>query len=151
VYCINAARYLTGEQPSEVFAMAHSPKDDGRFREVPESVTFTLRFPSGLVAHCDCSFGTAENRQYRMIGDKGFVDMDPAFSYHSLELRHHDGKGVKNFQLAPANHFTAEMEHFSRCILDGTKPRTPGEEGLADMKIVVAIDESIKTGKTVKI
>src|SRR5688500_4366434 len=51
VYCINAARYLSGEEPSEVAAMAHSPPDDPRFREVPESVSFTLRFPSGLVAH----------------------------------------------------------------------------------------------------
>src|SRR4051812_46056774 len=46
IYSINAARYCTGEEPVEVTAVAHQPKDDPRFREVPESVAFTLRFPS---------------------------------------------------------------------------------------------------------
>jgi predicted dehydrogenase len=132
VYCINAARYLSGEEPTEVTATALTPPDDPRFREVPESVSFTLQFPSGVVAHCDCSFGTAENRQYRMIGEKGFVDMDPAFAYYGLRLKLNDGNGTQDLQFKPVNHFAAEMDHFSRCILDGTEPRTPGNEGLCD-------------------
>ena len=43
----------TAEAPVEVTAFAHQSKDDSRFREVPASVTFTLRFPSRMIAPCD--------------------------------------------------------------------------------------------------
>src|SRR4051812_36263896 len=34
VYCINAMRYITGEEPTEVTGMHYQPKDDDRFKEV---------------------------------------------------------------------------------------------------------------------
>lgn len=158
VYSINAARYVTGEEPIEVSAFAHQPTDDPRFREVPESVTFTLRFPSGVLAHCDCSFGTSESRRYRVHCDAGWIEMDPAFSYRGLRLRTSSGetKGEKMGQLAElrieeVNHFSAQMDHFSDCVLHEKELRTPGEMGLADMRVVTAIGESIRTGKPVRI
>jgi predicted dehydrogenase len=157
VYSINAARYCTGEEPVEVTAIAHQPKDDPRFREVPESVAFTLRFPSGILAHCDCSFGSAESRRYRVHCAKGWIDMDPAFSYRGLRLRTKDGDAKKGTAEATehlveaVNHFTAEMDHFSDCVLNGTKLRTPGEMGLADMRVMTAIYEAMRTGKAVKV
>lgn len=50
IYSLNAARYLTGEEPVEVMALEMSDKADPRFREVEDRVHFTLRFPSGIVA-----------------------------------------------------------------------------------------------------
>ena len=47
--------------------------------------------------------------------------------------------------------FAAEMDDFARCILDGKPTRVPGEEGLRDLKIMTAIYDSIKTGRTVKL
>jgi predicted dehydrogenase len=150
VYCINAARYITGEEPVEVTAHAHSP-DDPRFDEVPESVVFTLRFPSGVLAHCDCSFGTAENRQYRVLGNKGTIDLERAFGYFGQQLSWNDGDGPQDVQLKPVNHFAAEMDHFSQCVLNNRDSRTPGSEGLADMRVVEAIDRAASDGKLVKI
>lgn len=157
IYSINTARMILGEEPVEVSAMAHQPKDDPRFREVPESVAFTLRFPSGVLAHCDCSFGSTESRRYRVHCAKGFVEMDPAFSYRGLRLRvkHGESKQSKaqlcEWQIQEVNQFAAEMDHFSECVLQDKAPRTPGEEGLADMRIIAAIDEAARTGRTVKI
>ena len=34
------------------------------------------------------------------------------------------------------------MDHFSDCVLNGKDPRTPGEEGLADMRVIAAIEEA---------
>jgi predicted dehydrogenase len=53
--------------------------------------------------------------------------------------------------LEAVNHFAAEMDHFSTCLLTGDVPRTPGEKGLADMRIMAAIHESVRTGKTMHI
>ena len=77
VYCINAARYVTNEEPVEVTAHAHQPKDEPRFREVPESVSFTLRYPSGVIAQCECSFGSARSERYRGSRRRRLYRMDP--------------------------------------------------------------------------
>ncbi len=158
VYSINAARYVIGEEPVEVTAFAHQPTGDPRFREVPESVVFTLRYPSGVLAHCSCSFGSSRSERYRVTCVDGWIEMDPAFSYRGLRLRTQRGtaKGGKQLEHAElpieqVDHFAAEMDHFSEVVRDGTPLRMPGEMGLADMRIVVAIAEAARTGRAVKV
>ncbi|EKJ98654.1 hypothetical protein RBSH_05967 [Rhodopirellula baltica SH28] len=43
------------------------------------------------------------------------------------------------------------MDHFSRDILEDRKPRTPGEEGLADMRVLAAMAQSIRDGRAVQL
>ncbi|MDB6152326.1 MAG: gfo/Idh/MocA family oxidoreductase [Chthoniobacteraceae bacterium] len=157
VYSINAARYCTREEPVEVTAFAQQPAGDPRFREVPESVSFTMRFSSGVLAMCECSFGTARSEFYRVVCTRGYIEMDPAFSYQGQRVMVKEAGG-KDFgprksqlEIKEINQFTSEFDHFSQCILNNKEPRTPGEEGLADMRIVTAIHESVKTGRPVKI
>lgn len=157
VYSINAARYVIGEEPLDVYAVEHRPGDDPRFAEVPESVSFVLRYPSGVIANCECSFGTAGSQRYRVTCADGFIEMDPAFPYRGLKLSMNRTKGASGspekaeISMAQVNHFAAEMDHFSECVLRGKDCRTPGSLGLADMKIVRAIAESGRTGLPVKI
>ena len=151
VYCINAARYCTREEPVEVTAFADRPKNESRFREVPRSVAFALRFPSGVVAHCDCGFDAAERRVLQVNGTKWSIDLDPAFSYRGLKLAVLRPSGREETKLEEVNHFAAEMEHLSGCVLTGGNPRTPGEEGLADARVVAAIAEAAQSGRTVAV
>lgn len=135
VYSINAARYVIGEEPTSVYAVAHQPENDPRFKEVPESVYFTLTYPSGIIAQCACSFGTNENRRYEAIFDQGIITMDPAFSYRGLNLAvsrpDEGGKTAEKAELwiPQISQFAAEMGHFSGCILKGTPPAHQGKWG----------------------
>ncbi|EMI19936.1 glucose-fructose oxidoreductase [Rhodopirellula maiorica SM1] len=157
VYPINATRYVTGEEPIEVFAQAHQPKDAPRFAEVPESVSCLLRFPSGVLANLDCSFGTHRSDFYRVACADGVIELSPAFSYNGQRLMtHHPSDAgshsvVTHHEITEANHFASEMDHFSRVIRDNRPPRTPGEEGLADMRILAAMAQSIRDGKPTKV
>jgi predicted dehydrogenase len=157
VYPINASRYVTGEEPVEVFAQAHQPNDDPRFREVPESVSCLLKFPSGVLANLDCSFGTHRSDFYRVACADGTIELSPAFSYNGQTLKTHQRSAsskkpiVVNHELTEVNHFASEMDHFSRCILNGDAPRTPGPEGLADMRILAAMDQSIRENQPVQV
>ena len=45
IYSLNAARYLSGEEPIEVNAMTHTTPNDPRFTEVEENINFQLTFP----------------------------------------------------------------------------------------------------------
>jgi predicted dehydrogenase len=155
IYSINAARYITGEEPVEVVAFAEQPTDDPRFQEVPASVSYLLRFPSGVLAHCDCSFASTSSQRYRVHCQSGYIEMDPAFAYSDLALRIRDDQqesgDVTSVELPQINQFAAEIEHFSTCILNDKPPRTPGEEGLADVRIIVAIEEATRTGRAVRV
>ena len=43
------------------------------------------------------------------------------------------------------------MDDFAQCILNNKPSKVPGEEGLRDVKIMMAIYESIRTGQAVKL
>jgi predicted dehydrogenase len=44
-----------------------------------------------------------------------------------------------------------EMDHLSECVMDGKEPLTPGEEGLRDMKLIMAVYEAARSGKVLRV
>ena len=150
IYALQAARYLTGEEPSEVNAMMYSTPGDPRFKEVEEAINFQLRFPSGILANCTSSYGYAWQSHYRVVTSEGWLEMDPATAYSGLRMRVHRGNIIEEKDLPVVDHFAAEMEHMSECVMQNKEPLTPGEEGLRDLTIMHALYEAASTGKTVK-
>ena len=151
IYSLQAARYLTGEEPTEVAAEIYSTPNDPRFKEVEEAVHFMLRFPGGTLANLTSSYGYAGANRIRAIGDAGFLDMEPATSYKGLTLRVRGKNGMEEKKFDEKNHFAIEMDYFSDCIQNNKVPKTPGEEGLRDLRIITAIYEAARTGKTVSL
>jgi predicted dehydrogenase len=150
VYCLNATRYLTGEEPSEFTATIVQPKDEPRFAEVPESVLWTQRFPSGVVAECACSFGMTGSKFYRVMCENGWFGLENAYGYQGQRMLVSDGDGLREVTFPRVNHFAKQMDHFSECILGDKDPITPGEDGLADQKAVALIEEAGHGGKTTR-
>ena len=146
IYCLNAARFLTGEEPSQVSGATYQPTDDTRFTEVEETASFTLKFPSGLIATCSSGYGQHRSQFLRLEGEKAWAELNPAFGYHGLKLRTRTLMGEHDTTLEPtieeADQFATEMDHMSRCVQQNLQPHTPGEEGLQDQCIVDAIYES---------
>ncbi|MDB5295969.1 MAG: gfo/Idh/MocA family oxidoreductase, partial [Phycisphaerales bacterium] len=151
IYCLQAIRYLSGEEPVDVSAMQHQPTDDPRFAEVPEGVTWLTRFPSGVLATCSCGFGSQESRAFTVSCSNGTLELMNAFGYRGQELYVTKGKERSRVQVAPVDHFKAEMDAYSRAILEDKPHQTPGEEGLRDMYIMDKINEAIASGGRVKI
>ena len=58
---------------------------------------------------------------------------------------------IEERHLPVRDHFAAEMDHLSECVMDGKEPLTPGEEGLKDMRIITAIYQAAACGGTVKL
>ena len=80
LYCLNTARFMTGEEPSEIFATIVSPPNDPRFAEVEETVSFMLRFPSGTIANCFTSYGGRDDKHQRLNLETAVIDMPNAYS-----------------------------------------------------------------------
>lgn len=149
LYCLNFARFVTGEEPVEVMAWTWSTPNDPRFREIEENVVWQMRFPSGVVAKLSSAYDAHEARPARLYFQKAVVKLEPAFAYKGLRLhvsqRSAQGPDVEVAEermLGEQNQFGAEIDHMAECVLTGRKPRTPGEEGLQDHRIMEAIYRS---------
>ncbi|GAB3992679.1 Gfo/Idh/MocA family oxidoreductase [Spirosoma daeguense] len=155
IYCLNTIRYLLGEEPTEVMGYIHNTPGDQRFLEVEEQVNWLMKFPSGVQASCATSYGHHDDKNYKVLADKGWIKMDPAFPYTGLALETSQAEGKENqviqHKIAEQDQFALEMDHFSECILNDKVPYTPGEEGLQDQKIIEAIYQSARNNRPVKL
>ena len=152
VYSLNAARYIAGEEPIAVSAQ-WTKADPVKFKDVDEeSIQFTLKFPSGVIANCSASYGTRLTR-YFAGADGGWFEIAPAFGYGPLAGRtfRTGDKEPAPMALENVNHFVAEMDDFAGCILNDKPTRVPGEEGRRDMHIVEATYQAASTGRTIKL
>lgn len=151
IYCVNAARYVFQAEPLSVVAMQTVGTEE-RFRHVDEMTSVVMRFPGERIAQFTASQGASSVSEFRVIGTKGDVELDPAFEYAGRmhESVTKDGKtreerGPKKDQFAP------EIIHFSNCIIEGSQPEPSGEEGLADVRVIEAIIRSAATREVVHV
>ncbi len=147
IYCINAARYIFRSEPETVMAMSVRGRDP-RFKEVDEMVAALMRFPGGMIANFTSSFGASRASYYEIVGTKGKLRVEPAFSY-TEELKHKLTLGGKTTTktFAKRDQFAAELVYFSDCIAHDKPIEPSGEEGLADIRVIEAINESARTGR----
>ena len=152
VYAINAARYLFRSEPQEVIAFGANDGEP-RFREIHEMAAAILRFPGERLATFTCSFGASPIDTYHVVGTKGDVRMRPAYEYHEgIEMYLTKG-GEKEHKKSFRQHdqFGAELLYFSKCILENREPEPGGLEGMADVRVVEAILQSLRSGAQVKL
>ncbi|MCF2494661.1 Gfo/Idh/MocA family protein [Dyadobacter chenhuakuii] len=155
LYCLNTTRFILGEEPTEVFAYQYSTPGNPLFTEVEEFVSWQMRFSNGIIANCTTHYNVHESRRYRVLCEKGWLNMDRAYAYKGQDLSSAKADGRlelhQNIGMAEVNQFATEMDHFSDCVINNKKPFTPGEEGLQDHIIMEAIYKSAREGKPVKI
>jgi predicted dehydrogenase len=144
IYPLNAIRQITGEEPVDFTAIVAARDTGGLYAEVEESMEWTMKFPSGIIASCGCSYGQIGPSFLHINGDEGNLELEPAFFYDGVHLRGQAGDQVIE-QLSTGKspyQFTLEAEHFSDCIRNDKEPESPGEEGLKDMLAIEAIYEA---------
>jgi predicted dehydrogenase len=152
IYCINAARYLFQSEPTRVTAFAARGKGDERFEEVDEAISVLMQFPNDCLATFTCSFGASATSTYRLVGTRGDLCMDPAYEYigeKELTVTVDEKSRTQKFQ--QVDQFAAELEYFTECIQKNREPEPSGVEGMADVRIIEAIHESIETGGPVNL
>lgn len=140
IYCLQAARYCSGEEPVAVTAREYKT-DPVKFASVDETVVWEMEFPSGCVASCNTSYNYRTERLHVAYRDKNFTaELSPAFMYKGLKGR----AGGKEINFDDPSQQARHMDAIARSIHGGAPTTTTGEEGLQDMKIIEAIYRSIE-------
>jgi len=148
IYALQTCRFISGREPLDVTAKFGPVTDPVKFAEVEESVEWQMTFPGGLTTKCRTNYERNDAKGFIVTAEKGSFGLDPAYYYNGLRGTRSDGQPL---HLPEVDQFAAEMDDFAQCVLQGKPSKVSGEEGLRDMKIMAAIYESARMGKTVKL
>jgi predicted dehydrogenase len=152
IYALNAMRYLTGEEPSEISAIESTDRRDPRFATVEDRIDWVMRFPSGVMATCASSYSSGHN-EIRVVGTDGFIDMEPATAYdgQKMRVRMKGETSEPRIDMSGPDQFAAQLDHLSICASTGRTPIVSGEEGLKDLIAIEAIFRSAREGSRVRL
>ncbi len=140
IYCIQAARYATGEEPIAIRAQEFKT-DWEKFKDVDETVSWQLEFPSGAYSSSTTSYNMRTNRLY-VSYQKGAANLEPATKYTGIK-----GQIQKRIlDVTPISQQARQMDGFAQSVRSGTPSIVPGEEGLKDMKVIEALYRSLANG-----
>jgi glucose-fructose oxidoreductase len=146
IYLIHGACMATSSAPVSVTAREETKLRPEFFNEVEETIRWTMDFPNGAKLDAVTSFNQSTN-QFRLEGEKGWVDFKQAFSYRGIAVE--TSRGPLNYP--PTNQQAEQMDDFADCVLTGGATPVPGELGRRDLQIIQAIYEAARTGKRVRV
>jgi predicted dehydrogenase len=152
VYCVNTTRWLVKEDPIEVGAQTWT-SDAATFRDVEESISFRLRFPSGLIVQGSSSYGAVLSSFVFVQGTKGWALLAPAYDFsEERRLTVKIGKRHWTRRTFPVrDEFAPELDAFAAAIRTNRPVEGDGVQGLRDMIILDAIYNSARNGRSVGI
>ena len=146
---------LAGEEPYECRAVGESYMQEG----IEDVVFCYMRFPSGVAAHMHLSWlDPHKDRRLTVVGSKKmatFDDMelerkltvyDKGFdeswsSYGEYIARSGD---ISSPRISNEEPLSIECRHFVERVEDGAEPRSGGEAGLRVVRVLEALDRSLR-------
>lgn len=147
VYPLNTSRYTTGMEPIAVSAKSSTSRPE-LFKEVDETMEFTLEFPDGITAYCRTSFGESMNN-LEVSCRNGSYYLQPFQSYSGVKGGTSDGKFLEPMN---KDQQAVQMDDDALAIMNNRPFIAPGEDGLKDIIVLEKIYESAaKGGKKLKI
>ena len=145
-YPINATRCLFGAEPTEVVSAVATRHPEAGLGDLDDTFAVTLRFPGNRLAQFTVSYAANNVDSLTISGTKGSIYMDPAYGFgDAMEQRVTIGEDKSHESFKPTDQFGGEMRYFSDCILEDRDPEPDAEEGLADLRVIEGVLESLKT------
>jgi len=146
---------LAGEEPYECRAVGESYMQEG----IEDVVFCFLRFPSGLAAHMHLSWlDPHKERRFTVVGSKKmatFDDMelerkltvyDKGFDENWSSYGEYIARSGDTFSPRVPNDepLRVECAHFVERVRDGGEPRSGGEAGLRVVRVLEALQQSLR-------
>ena len=146
VYCVQSGRYILGEEPISVTAQFGPITMPHLFKEVEESISWQMNFPSGAVCTSTTTSNCSIDRLFASA-KKGFFELSPAISYGPFEGR----SSEREFDFPVINQQAAQLDGIGKFILaDQPLPEhISGMEGLKDIRVIEGIYKAANSGSKV--
>ncbi len=144
-YPITFARFAFGTEPVAVQAAVQMDPD----YEVDSRVAMLLTFPDNGFATLQTGVDAVGGPGAVLMGDKGYIEVPQP--YHPKGESHFvvhtaDGAETVSFNTGQMP-FTAAIEQFHACLLDGAKPLVPPSNAIGTLRVIERVFESARTGQ----
>jgi predicted dehydrogenase len=151
VYCVSTSRWLLGELPDRVTAIAWR-HDRGTFRHVEEGIAFALHFPGGAKVQATSTYSVLMSSFVFVQGKKGSAMLSPAFpfEYERTLIVQTSGDPV-TLKFPVVDEFALEIEEFARAVQEKRGVEASGMEGYRDMIIIDGIYDAARRQGTVEL
>ncbi|HZR31332.1 MAG TPA: Gfo/Idh/MocA family oxidoreductase [Terriglobales bacterium] len=167
-HALDTTCWLIGSRPTSVFCRRKEGILKSRRINTADMYITLLDFENGATAVVENSWVLPQSspslidHKCEIVGNKGVIYVDPT---HGRAIAKYTEKTLSGFPDAPFPDMfiTPEVQgkqmgfgvesiyHFVECIRDGKKPLTSGEDGLLNTRLILAAEESGRTGKTVRL
>ncbi len=147
VYTVNAMRYATGLEPSEIVSARQYANRPHLFEEVDETTEYIMTFPNGIKASGKTSVGQSINH-LRVDCESGWYELRPMQPYSGVRGSRSDGKQIDKYL---PNQQVKQMDDDAYSILNNEKLLIDPVQGLKDILVIEGIIKSAKSGQSVKL
>jgi xylose dehydrogenase (NAD/NADP) len=146
-YPVGYARYLTGEEPIEVY---------GQQVTGPTGIDLLfagqLKFPSGIISQFECSFITPSKSVMEITGEKGRIIIpSPYKPGEKTEIFLEQGGKTKTVELRGADLYYGEIQDLEDAVLDGESPLISLDDSRRNITTIEALYQSAQTSISVTI
>ena len=146
-YPITFARFAFGAEPVAVQAAMQIDPDYA----VDSRVAMLLTFPGNGLATLQTGVDAMGGPGAVLMGDKGYIEVPQP--YHPRGESHFvvhtaDGAETVSFNTGQLP-FTAAIEQFHDCLLDGATPLVPASNAIGTSRVIDAVFESARSGQRV--
>lgn len=160
-HCTDTVMYLIGGAPREVYAKAAYGVLAGQGVSTPDSVVAMLHFEEGVTVTMDANwimprgFAPQIDFSIELIGQKGAIycklRSDDLVLYTKQARALDYNLGAADLLGVVHGWWYDSVYYFVECIERDVQPTPGAEEGLEVTRVLLAIEESARTGKVVKL
>lgn len=144
IHDIDVMQYLTGENPTAVFAKTGNMKH----RTFEDYAHVMLTYKDGKSAFIESNWLTPyKTRTLTVTGSDAIMKLD----YMTQELLIEDAKAAVQPRFAIVEPLKLELQHFAECVTEKKKPLLTGIDGIKALKIAEAIIKSSAKNKVIKL
>lgn len=147
VHCVDALRYILGDEIVRITASGVSDHDSGL---VEAAAILSLEFMRGTLGLVLVSTRAGYRTPLEFVGETGVLRAEDAFSVErsiEIELRR-DGSVVETETLSNSDAYARQVDAFSAAIEGNLEFPAPGEEGWQNQEVLDAAYRSLQSGKT---
>lgn len=134
-------QHLAGGVPTEVTAMLSRHRLE--FMEGEDSAQVLVRYDNGVVGHVTTSWAyeaAPGTEKFSLVGERGSLTSDGVTLTYRVR-----GEAPVTVELEPVHDIAAEVEHFARSLLTGSRPLHTHVEGIDVLGVILAAYESDRT------
>jgi xylose dehydrogenase (NAD/NADP) len=152
-YCINQLRWAMADEPETVFAT-------GRWGStgVDEHVAGVATFSGGRSAEWCVSWQAGPAHVAEVLGTDGVVRLENAWGDDAqgvptaTQLEIVDSQRNREIEEFPrTDQFWLQLRHMQDCVENGAVHRIPPADSIAQMRVIDAVYESLKTGQPAQV